>query len=104
MQLSKDSLRKLFANADDVVAEVVNAWIDGLNKLQFPFGASMLFRARKIIICNIGEKMWIFSWKIFFSFIKLADSPGSDCENWSSFSGTNFFLKKKSFFRKSLKS
>ena len=54
MQLSKDSLRKLFANADDVVAEVVNAWIDGLNKLQFPFGASMLFRARKIIICNIG--------------------------------------------------
>ena len=61
MQLSKDSLRKLFANADDVVAEVVNAWIDGLNKLQFPFGASMLFRARKIIICNIGEKMWIFS-------------------------------------------
>ena len=67
MQLSKDSLRKLFANADDVVAEVVNAWIDGLNKLQFPFGASMLFRARKIIICNIGENMWIFSYKIFFS-------------------------------------
>ena len=47
MQLSKDSLPKLFANADDVVAEVVNAWIDGLNKLQFPFGAAMLFRARK---------------------------------------------------------
>ena len=67
MQLSKDSLRKLFANADDVVAEVVNAWIDGLNKLQFPFGASMLFRARKIIICNIGENMWIFLYKIFFS-------------------------------------
>jgi hypothetical protein len=27
----------------------------------------MLFRARKIIICNIGENMWIFSYKIFFS-------------------------------------
>ena len=38
----------------------------------------------------------------FIAFTKLADSPGSDCENWSSFSETNLFLKKRAFSEKDL--